>query len=133
MAKSLYMFALMTTLLSGTTAIADSSKVVSIQTYLNLGGIEAALEFDCERDEKCEFSIGELEARFILGQRTVSVRIRDRDHDYVFFNQQEAVSVDLGPNKQSLPIYDQGSSSFVLNDQNDPVGYLEVVVTEDDS
>ena len=128
MAHSLSIIALMTTLLSGTTASADNFNVVSIQTYLNLGGMEAALEFDCNRDVKCEFSIGELEARFSLGQRTASIRLRDRNHDYIFFNDQNSVSLEFGSNKQTIPIYDRDNDTFVQNGQNEPVGYLEVVV-----
>ncbi|WP_411892909.1 hypothetical protein [Yoonia sp. SDW83-1] len=120
-------FFLMTTLLPGTTAAADGTNDVTIQAYLDLEGIEAALEFECRPDEECEFSFGELEIRFSIGQRSTTVRISHGGHDYIFFNDQNSISVELGSNKQHLQIYDRDSDTFIQNGINDPAGYLAVI------
>jgi len=128
MTRPSVIFFLMTTLLPGTTAVADGPNDVTIQAYLDLEGIEAALEFECRPDEECEFSFGELEIRFSIGQRSTSVWISDDGHDYIFFNDQNSISVEFRSNKQHLQIYDRDSDTFIQNRLNDPAGYLAVII-----
>ena len=105
---------------------AEAPETVRIQAHLKLEKSEAALNFTCSYSAKCEFTIGELEVRFSLGHRTTSVRLRNRHHDYIFFNNKSTTTIEFGRSLKILSVYDRASSTFVDNGQNIPVGSLEV-------
>ena len=97
---------------------------------MRLPAVSAAVELMCPRHESCEIKTGSFTTRLLIGQRGASVTVLDENVNFIFFDSTSSISIPLRRTPVSLPVYDSDAPDFVVNGSNNPVGLIEIGISD---